>query len=595
MKELTCFFNRDGTLTSNFHFLADEWPRLFESATRTEALAHSDPRAACFYARWGLEQAVQWLYRADGSLRKPYQEHLNALLHEPTFRTLVGPIVFAKAKMVKDLGNLAVHSHKKIGAETAVTAARELFHVLFWVARRYARRTTPSDALRFDAALLPPAMGTPSTQSLDQLRQLERTLHERDGKLAALDEEIARLRAEIVQAKRANDARPDTHDYSEADTRTSFVDVMLKEAGWALADARDREFEVDGMPNQHEKGYVDYVLWGDDGHAACLGRGEEDERQTRRADSSRRSSTPIASNAASASRPVIFYSNGYEHWVWDDVSYPPREVQGFYTKDQLELLIQRRTTRKRLADAPIDAAIVERGYQQRAIRRIGEAFENDHDRKALIVMATGAGKTRTVIALIDLLMRCNWVKRVLFLADRNALVKQAVARSRSTCPASSPVNLVTEKEKDGRVLVSTYPTMMGLIDESRDGERRFGVGHFDLIVIDEAHRSVYQKYRAIFDYFDTTGRPDGDAAATRSTATPTGSSTSKPASRPTPTRSTDAIKDGFLVRRKRFRFRSSSSARGFATPNSPRTRKTSGTRRSGTRTVRCPPRSTPEP
>src|SRR5207249_8490028 len=170
---------------------------------------------------------------------------------------------------------------------------------------------------------------------------------------------------------------------------------------------------------------------------------------------------------------------------------------------ELELAIQRRETRKPLADAPVNGAIVERYYQTRAIRRIGEAFEKDCDRKALLVMATGAGKTRTVIALCDLLMRCNWAKRVLFLADRVALVNQAVNAFKKHLPEASPVNLVTEKDTEGRVFVSTYPTMMGLIDETKDGQRRFGVGHFDLIIIDEAHRSVFRKYRAIFDYFDS--------------------------------------------------------------------------------------------
>src|ERR1700685_153123 len=134
--------------------------------------------------------------------------------------------------------------------------------------------------------------------------------------------------------------------------------------------------------------------------------------------------------------------------------YPPREVQGFYTKDELELLIQRRTSRKSLATADISETIVERYYQTRAIRRIGETFENDLERKALLVMATGAGKTRTVIALSDLLMRCNWAKRVLFLADRIALVNQAVTAFKRHLPDASPVNLVTEKEAEGRVYVS---------------------------------------------------------------------------------------------------------------------------------------------
>src|SRR5262249_12508847 len=164
-------------------------------------------------------------------------------------------------------------------------------------------------------------------------------------------------------------------------------------------------------------------------------------------------------------------------------------------------LIQRRASRKPLADAKIDDNIVRRYYHTRAIRRISEAFEQDHDRKALLVMATGAGKTRNVVALSELLMRCNWIKRVLFLADRVALVRQAVNAFKTCLPDSSPVNLVTEREKDGRVFVSTYPTMMGLIDETENGQRKFGVGHFDLVVIDEAHRSVYVKYRAIFEYF----------------------------------------------------------------------------------------------
>ena len=178
-------------------------------------------------------------------------------------------------------------------------------------------------------------------------------------------------------------------------------------------------------------------------------------------------------------------------------------MQGFFKKAELELMIQRRTSRKPLADAPVNTKIVERYYQTRAIRRIGEAFEKDRDRKALVVMATGAGKTRTVIALCDLLMRCNWAKRVLFLADRVALVNQAVNAFKTHLPDAAPVNLVTEKDAEGRVFVSTYPTMMGLIDETKDGQRRFGAGHFDLIIIDEAHRSVYQKYRAIFEYFDS--------------------------------------------------------------------------------------------
>jgi type I restriction enzyme, R subunit len=199
---------------------------------------------------------------------------------------------------------------------------------------------------------------------------------------------------------------------------------------------------------------------------------------------------------------VIFYSNGYEHWIWDDTRYPPRQIGGFYKRDELELAIQRRTGRKPLGDTTVNRKIVERPYQHRAIRSITRAFEKDNDRKALLVMATGSGKTRTVIALVDLLMRAGWIKRVLFLADRVALVNQAAAAFKAHLPDSAPVNLVTVRTTDGRVFLSTYPTMMNLIDGRQEGTTKFGPGHFDLVVIDEAHRSVYQRFRAIFEYFD---------------------------------------------------------------------------------------------
>ena len=201
-------------------------------------------------------------------------------------------------------------------------------------------------------------------------------------------------------------------------------------------------------------------------------------------------------------RPLIFYTNGYKTFLWDDTFYPPREVAGFYTKDELSSVITRRSQRKELSSTQIDDEIVERYYQKRAIGSIGEQFTQAR-RSSLLVMATGTGKTRMAIALVDQLHRAGWVKRVLFLADRVSLVNQAASAFKKHLPDSSPVNLVTDKDSTGRVYVSTYPTMMGLIDETKGSEARFGVGHFDLIIIDEAHRSVYQKYGAIFRYFDS--------------------------------------------------------------------------------------------
>jgi type I restriction enzyme R subunit len=224
----------------------------------------------------------------------------------------------------------------------------------------------------------------------------------------------------------------------------------------------------------------------------------------------------------------------------------------------------------------------------RAIRRVAEAFERDHDRKALLVMATGAGKTRTVIALCDLLMRCNWAKRVLFLADRVALVNQAVNAFKRHLPDASPVNLVTEKDAEGRVFVSTYPTIMGLIDETADGQRRFGVGHFDLVIIDEAHRSVFQKYRAIFDYFDSllvglTATPKNEVDRN------TYGLFDLENGIPTDAYSLDeAVRDGFLVPPKAVSVPLKFQREGINTKSFRKRTRTSGTRWSGMTMEPCP-------
>ncbi len=493
---------------SQFSFLRPRWAAFFEAASKAEAAVCADPRTACFYARRALELAVSWAYKHDAALKLPYQDNLSALIHDPSFKQTAGEAVFGKARVINTLGNRAVHSHRPVPEADALAAVRELFHVSYWFARTYGRMGLPAPDLVFDVAALPQAARAPA-QNAEQLQALEASLRGEDENLAALladknalDEELKRLRAEVARAKQASSAQPDTHDYSEAETRDYFIDLLLKEAGWPLDQARDREFEVAGMPNLKDQGFVDYLLWGDNGKPLAL----VEAKRTRRDPRAGQQQAKLYADCLERQfgrRPVIFYSNGYDHWLWDDTRYPPRRVQGFYKKAELELLIQRRDTHRSLAEAPISSTIVERHYQTRAIRRIAEAFERDHDRKALLVMATGAGKTRTVIALSDLLMRCNWAKRVLFLADRVALVNQAVNAFKRHLSDASPVNLVTDKDAEGRVYVSTYPTMMGLIDDTADGQRRFGPGHFDLVVIDEAHRSVFQKYRAIFEYFDS--------------------------------------------------------------------------------------------
>ncbi|KXK62539.1 restriction endonuclease subunit R [Micromonospora rosaria] len=497
---------------SNFAFLRAEWPELLDEALRAERLAVADPRVSCFYARRTLELALGWLFDADATLVTPYRNDLSGKIHEPTLRRLVGTDLQTKMNIIRRKGNRAVHERTPVTDKDSVPVLRELFHVTYWIARHYTRdpAQVPAHTLAFDPSLVPqPVTAKVRQQTQAEVKSLADQLADRDAALAAereksatLDAELAKLRAQVAAAKAANEARPDDHDYDEAQTRDLFIDLMLAEAGWPLDGPDDREFPVTGMPNSTGNGYVDYVLWGDDGKPLGL---IEAKRARVDATAGQQQAKLYADclEQRYGQRPVVFYTNGYDTWLWDDGSgYPPRPVQGFYTKDELALLIQRRAIRQPLADVPIRQEIVERHYQHRAIRKIGEAFEQAGQRQALVVMATGAGKTRTVIALVDLLMRANWVKNVLFLADRTALVNQAVNAFKEHLPSAATVNLVTERDTDGRVYVSTYPTMMGLINGTASGERRFGPGYFDLVVIDEAHRSVYQKYRAIFSWFD---------------------------------------------------------------------------------------------
>ena len=503
-------------MASQFSFLTVEFPEVFALAARAEGLARNDPRAACFYSRLALETALDWLYRHDGALKTPYDTTLSALIHEPTFRQLVGVALTGKARAIKDLGNRAVHETRAVPPTDGAASVRELFHFCYWLARTYCRGEKPPGTITFSLDALPRNASVP-VERLDQLHaaadryieavkareEAERQRQESEAGRAALEAELASLRAQVEAAKAANQKVPDPHDYKEAETRDLFIDLLLSEAGWSFAKpGHDTEFEVQGMPNAKGVGYVDYVLWGDDGKPLAL------------VEAKRTSKDPMVGQQQAklyadcleqmfSQRPVIFCSNGYEHFLWDDRRYPPRPVAGFFKKDELELIIRRRSQQASLAATPIDKAIVERSYQTRAIRRVTETFEKDKGRKALLVMATGSGKTRTVIALTDVLMKANWARRVLFLADRRALVNQAVGAFKKFLPSASPVNLMTEREATGRVYVSTYQTMIKLIDEREGGLKRFGPGHFDLIVIDEAHRSVYKKYGAIFDYFDS--------------------------------------------------------------------------------------------
>lgn len=313
---------------------------------------------------------------------------------------------------------------------------------------------------------------------------------------------------ESVDMEKVADAPAEPHDtgISEAETRKYFIDIMLQEAGWQVLSKEGVsaplkagiEIEVSGMPNNEGKGYADYVLYGSNGKPLAV---IEAKRTTASPEKGKHQAELYADclEKQYGVRPVIYYTNGYRTEVIDGLGYPPRTVYGYHTAEELELLIQRRG-RASITDLNIKDEITNRDYQKMAIRSVCERFNNMH-RRTLLVMATGTGKTRVSISLVDVLARNGWVKNILFLADRTALVKQAAKNYSKLLPSFSTCILSEDKQPDmsARIMFSTYQTMINYIDTDTKG---FSVGRFDLIIIDEAHRSVFGKYTAIFDYFD---------------------------------------------------------------------------------------------
>ncbi len=503
-------------MASNFDFLRTSLPSLYAHAVQAEGLLFVNPRACCFYTRFALEQTVLWLYENDPNLRLPYENSLGALIHEPTFQRTLKPGLFPKIRLIQQRGNKAVHQSTNVREDDALSLVQELFHILYWLARSYSRQGRTLPNLVFDRTKVPrPTRPEDQTLTKKQIEAIEEQLSKSDEmrrieaeRRQKTEAELEAARAEIAAIRQANEAAADPHDYNEAATRRLLIDELLKEAGWDASAPNATEAEVQGMPIQKAgdtgRGFVDYVLWGDDGKPLAL----VEAKRTSKSPAMGQHQAKLYADCLQeryGQRPVVFYSNGYETYLWDDLNYAPRSVLGFLKKEELERMVFRRRHRKRLSVTRINEDIAGKGrpYQKEAIRRITENFEEQSLRKALLVMATGTGKTRTAIALVDLLKRSNWVQRVLFLADRNALLTQAYRAFQSLLPTVTPVDLTRTKATEGaNVILSTYKTMLNAINRIDSDERSFGVGYFDLVIVDEAHRSIYRKYGEIFDYFD---------------------------------------------------------------------------------------------
>ena len=488
---------------SNFDFLKQNkiFNNFSESCIEAENGIGLNTVTCSILCRRALELGVKWLYANDNDLRIPYQNNLSALVHDITFKNIIDEKLLKQIEYIIKLGNYAVHNNKKISREEAILALRYLYNFMQWIAYCYSDNFEEKE---FDETILP-------TQSLNILTVKEREnlyeeLEKKDKKLEETRKENEELRAKLTEKreKAKENYTFEVKDISEYETRKKYIDLELKLAGWDFETNITEELKLYGMPNNKNEGYADYVLFGKNGLPLAVVEAKRTSVDPRVGQNQAKLYADCIENEYHQ-RPVIYYTNGFEIYMWDDMNYAPRKVAGFYTQDELQLLVNRRNSRQSLEHIYVQDKITNREYQLEAIKSVCETFEEGH-RKALIVMATGTGKTRTAISIVDVLSDKEWVKNVLFLADRTVLVKQAKNNFTKLLPNMSTCNLLstTDNPEDSRIVFSTYQTMMNAIDNTKNksGNKLFTPGHFDLIIVDEAHRSIYKKYQAIFEYFD---------------------------------------------------------------------------------------------
>lgn len=490
---------------SNFTYLAQQnaYALFAPACIEAENIYATSPALCAVGCRKALELAVKWVYAADTSMQMPYRDNLQSLLHEPSFRFAVDYQTWGKLPYIVKLGNLAVHTQRSVSKSDALASLQALFEFIQWLDYCYG---ADYEERTFDPAQIPA-----EKQAVDEakLRQQESLLDEKEAEIQALRQQVAQLSAQYTaqkeQHKQQRTFTPD--DLTEFETRKKFIDVDLKEMGWQFdgpeADVQE-EYPVEDMAGVvGQPGFLDYVLFGKDGLPLAV---IEAKRTSRDPNDGRTQAVKYADclERKFGRRPMMFTTNGFETYFWDDATGPQRPVSGIFSREDLQKLMNRRTQRLKLETVAIDDKITDRYYQKEAIRAVCQQLEQGF-RKHLLVMATGTGKTRTASSLTDVLSRGNYVTNILFLADRTALVKQAKDDFKNYLPHMSLCNLCSNKDdRQARIVFSTYPTMLNAIDEARskDGRRLFTPAHFDLIIIDESHRSIFKKYRAIFQYFD---------------------------------------------------------------------------------------------
>lgn len=477
---------------TNFDYFKKEkkFDSFVDVAIVAEKIIYIDTATSVVNCRRAMEFAIKWLYSVDSSLEMPYQDNLSSLMGSEGFHDLLDDGLWKRLDLIRKKGNQAAHNGKKVVFDEAVLCLKNLHTFFDFIFYCYSPHYEEKP---FDEQLLETHKEVPVAKP--EIENVD---------LKALIEENKALKEQLTQQRKAKEESyvPKPLELSEYKTRKIYIDSMLEDAGWVEGKDWLNEVQLLGMNNKSGVGYADYVLY-DDAHRplAII----EAKKTCADAAKGRQQAKLYADiiEQQYGRRPVVFLTNGFDTRIIDN-QYPERKIAAIYSKRDLEKLFNLQSMRSSLKNITIDKKIAGRYYQEAAVRAVCESFDDRNRRKALLVMATGSGKTRTVIALCKILLDAGWVKNILFLADRNSLVTQAKRSFVNLLPDLSCTNLCEDKENyNAHCIFSTYQTMMSCIDNITDENGKlFTCGHFDLLICDEAHRSIYNKYRDIFNYFD---------------------------------------------------------------------------------------------
>ena len=524
--------------SKNFEFLRTQWKELATLGSFAEQYAFPDPSSCLVKLRTFSEQVVDYIYHVHG-LTKGYSWQFVDLLNDTSFKQAVDPTTIDKLHSLRKNGNKGAHGNQA-GKSLAVLMLEEAYDIACWLHLVYANGKQ-EDCGHFELPV------RPTDDSKGELKREKKELLQRvasqEAELKRLLEEIELTRSEATKSKATEEqlsaalenskSAASTLSFDELTTRRRLIDVELESAGWDIgANGKDteeikQEMKVLHQPTPSGTGLADYVLFGENGFPLAV---IEAKKTSKDPAAGRQQAKCYADGLKKeyGRRPIIFYTNGYETTIWNDaMDEPPRRIYGMYSKDSLEYLMFQRPaiqetdpqvtefnaaepaqaefkSKSGLGKKAPNEIIVDEGqriiagrmFQMEAVKRVIERF-SQKQRKALIVQATGTGKTRVAVALCEALSRARWAKRVLFLCDRRELRKQAKDVFNEFMP-DEPLTYVTSKtykDRENRIYLATYPAMMKVYGS-------FDVGFFDLVIADESHRSIYNRYRDLFLYFD---------------------------------------------------------------------------------------------